>query len=176
MYLSNGLNRFIPFNKWKNRSLSLRWNRRSLLQMITYSSRFLSGHNSDFLVLKQWKSAWNQTMPSLLCLPWNQWLRAAFLFIYFKKAQELRHYPFHHLQISYYTPCLPPQILHNFCFWFLLGNTVVPRKIEDNAFAKFWRAISYFTLCYLCVISAFLSKTCNYLHPFLALFCTHTQF
>ena len=29
-----------------------------------------------------------------------------------------------------------PQILHNDCFQFLLGITVVPREIEDDAYAK----------------------------------------
>ena len=32
----------------------------------------------------------------------------------------------------------PPQILHNCCFQFLLGITVVPREIEDNGYAEFW--------------------------------------
>ena len=31
----------------------------------------------------------------------------------------------------------PPKILHNLCFLFLLGITVVPREIENNAYAKF---------------------------------------
>ena len=31
-----------------------------------------------------------------------------------------------------------PQILHNHCFQFPLGITVIPREIEDNAYAKFW--------------------------------------
>ena len=30
--------------------------------------------------------------------------------------------------------------LHNLCFSFLLGITAVPREIENNAYAKFWRA------------------------------------
>lgn len=29
-----------------------------------------------------------------------------------------------------------PQTLHNDCFQFLLGITVVPREIEDDAYAK----------------------------------------
>ena len=29
-----------------------------------------------------------------------------------------------------------PQILHNLCFLFLLGVTVVPREIADNTYAK----------------------------------------
>ena len=43
-----------------------------------------------------------------------------------------------HLLISYNAPA--PQILHNLCFSFLLGNTSVPREIENNAYAKFWGA------------------------------------
>ena len=31
-----------------------------------------------------------------------------------------------------------PKILHNYCFQFLLGITVVPREIEDNGYVKFW--------------------------------------
>ena len=31
-----------------------------------------------------------------------------------------------------------PIILHNHCFQFLPGITVVPREIEDNGYAKFW--------------------------------------
>ena len=35
-------------------------------------------------------------------------------------------------------PCLPPQILHNHSFQFLLGITVVPREIENNGHAEFF--------------------------------------
>ena len=35
-----------------------------------------------------------------------------------------------------YLPPLP-QILHNLCFQFLLGITVVPREIQDNGYAIF---------------------------------------
>ena len=38
-------------------------------------------------------------------------------------------------------PPPPPQILHNLCFSFLLGITVVQREIENNAYAKFWGQI-----------------------------------
>jgi len=34
----------------------------------------------------------------------------------------------------------PPKILHNLCFPFLLGVTVVPRETEDDTYAKFWGA------------------------------------
>ena len=33
---------------------------------------------------------------------------------------------------------LYPQILHNYCFQFLPGITVVPREIEDNGYVKLW--------------------------------------
>ena len=45
-----------------------------------------------------------------------------------------------HFHISYNAPYLPPKILHNLCFSFLLGITAVPREIENNAYAKFWGA------------------------------------
>ena len=32
----------------------------------------------------------------------------------------------------------PLRILHNQCFQILQGITVVPREIENNAYAKFW--------------------------------------
>ena len=35
---------------------------------------------------------------------------------------------------------LPPQILHNLSFSFLLGITIIQREIENNAYAKFWGA------------------------------------
>ena len=38
----------------------------------------------------------------------------------------------HHFHIDHNAPCLPPRILHNHCFQFLLGITVVPREIQDN--------------------------------------------
>ena len=39
------------------------------------------------------------------------------------------------MQLIYRPP--PPQILHNHCFQFLLGITVVPREIQDNGSAIF---------------------------------------
>ena len=33
-------------------------------------------------------------------------------------------------------PPPPPQILHNHCFQFPLGITVVQREVEDNGYAK----------------------------------------
>ena len=48
--------------------------------------------------------------------------------------------PICHLHISHNAFYLPPQILHNLCFSFLLGITAVPREIENNAYTKFWGA------------------------------------
>ena len=31
-----------------------------------------------------------------------------------------------------------PKILHNYCFWFLLGVKMASREIVKNAYAKFW--------------------------------------
>ena len=46
----------------------------------------------------------------------------------------------YYFHIDRNTPCPPPptKILHNHCFQFLLGVTVVPREIIDNGCAKFW--------------------------------------
>ena len=41
-----------------------------------------------------------------------------------------------HFHISHNAPYLSPKMLHNLCS-FLLGITGVPRKIENNAYAKF---------------------------------------
>ena len=45
-----------------------------------------------------------------------------------------------HSPFSYRPQCslFTPKTLHNYCLQFLLGITVVPRKIEDNCYAKFW--------------------------------------
>ena len=37
-----------------------------------------------------------------------------------------------------YRPPPPSQILHNHCFQFLLGITVLPREIQDNGSANFF--------------------------------------
>ena len=44
----------------------------------------------------------------------------------------------HYFLIDHNAPCLPTKILHNYCFQFLLGITVVPREIQDNGYVKFW--------------------------------------
>ena len=45
-----------------------------------------------------------------------------------------------HFHIPHNTPCLPSKILHNLCFPFLLGITIIPRETEDNANGNFWGA------------------------------------
>ena len=42
------------------------------------------------------------------------------------------------IHIDHNAPCLHPKIIHNHCFQFLLGITVVPREIEGKGYAKFW--------------------------------------
>ena len=42
-----------------------------------------------------------------------------------------------HFHVSHNRPYLPPKILHNLCFSFLLGITAFSRKIENSAYAKF---------------------------------------
>ena len=37
---------------------------------------------------------------------------------------------------SHSTPCLSPNVLHNHCFQFLLGFTILPGELENNANAK----------------------------------------
>ena len=42
----------------------------------------------------------------------------------------------HHFHIDHNVTCLPPKILHNHCFQFLLGITVVPREIVYHGCAQ----------------------------------------
>ena len=51
---------------------------------------------------------------------------------------EMHKRSIRYFQIDHNAPCLPPKILHNYCFQFLQGNTVVPREIEDNGYAFFF--------------------------------------
>ena len=55
--------------------------------------------------------------------------------VFYEKKKAIRH-----SYISHNTPCLPPNILHNLWFSFLLGITAVPTEIENYAYAKFWGA------------------------------------
>ena len=48
---------------------------------------------------------------------------------------EMHKRSIRYFHIDHNAPCLPPKILHNYCFQFLLGNTVVPREIEENGYA-----------------------------------------
>ena len=41
---------------------------------------------------------------------------------------ERNHKVIRHIHISHNEPYLPPKILHNLCFSFLLGITAVPRE------------------------------------------------
>ena len=41
-----------------------------------------------------------------------------------------------YFHIDYNASCLPPKILHNYFFQYLLGITVVPREIEDSGYVK----------------------------------------
>ena len=62
-------------------------------------------------------------------------------------TELLALFSIHYFRIDHNASCLPPppppppapQILHNHCFQFLLGITVVPREIQDNGYAKFGR-------------------------------------
>ena len=42
----------------------------------------------------------------------------------------------HHFHIDHHASCLPPKVLHNHRFQFLLGITVVPREYKENSYAK----------------------------------------
>ena len=62
----------------------------------------------------------------------NQWLNTVNSPLF----QSIPKLPICNLYISHNTPCLPPKTFHNLCFQFLLGITVTPREIKDNAYAK----------------------------------------
>ena len=49
---------------------------------------------------------------------------------------ELGHFCIRHLRVSHNTPCLPPKILLNLCFSFLLGITAVPKEIDNNVYPR----------------------------------------
>ena len=50
---------------------------------------------------------------------------------------EMHKRSIRYFHIDNNAPCLPPKILHNYCFQFLLGNTVVAREIEETGYAFF---------------------------------------
>ena len=43
-----------------------------------------------------------------------------------------------YLHIFHNTPCLPPKILHNLCFSFLLGIEAMSREIKKQCLCKIW--------------------------------------
>ena len=49
-----------------------------------------------------------------------------------------KKWPLRQFRIPHDAPYLPPKILYNLCFSFLLGITAAPREIENNAYAEFW--------------------------------------
>ena len=55
-----------------------------------------------------------------------------------KKNESGKFPPFtiHHFHIDHNAPCLPRGVLHNHCFQYLLGITVVPGQIEDEGYAE----------------------------------------
>ena len=61
--------------------------------------------------------------------------------------------PFHYFHIDHNAPCFvppssTPRILHNHCFQFHLGITVVPKEIHDNDYTKFWEVNKvHYDLC-----------------------------
>ena len=87
---------------------------------------------------KQQQFNWKQEKS--ICSLFNTSLNLMYSYLHknFNGAQ-LSLAPLRHFHISHNVPYLPSpsQILHNLCFSFLLGNTAVPRGIEDNACAKF---------------------------------------
>ena len=58
------------------------------------------------------------------------------IFFVLRRLWVTKVLPICHFHNSHNAPYLPPQILHNLCFPFLLGITAVPREIENNAYAK----------------------------------------
>ena len=58
--------------------------------------------------------------------------------VFTSKRRPLGKERIHHLHISHNMYYLPPKILHNLCFSFLLGITAIPRKKENNAYGNFF--------------------------------------
>ena len=66
-----------------------------------------------------------------------------------------------------------PKILHNDCFQFLLGITVVPRGIQDNGYAKFWGVNKvHYGLCE----NVEFGKLCLKTHQYFIKKCVNTAF
>ena len=68
--------------------------------------------------------------------------------------------------ISHSAPYLPPKILHNLCFSFLLGITAVPREIENNTYVKFWGAnMVHYGKCKSDVLTIFMETIMHLVLP-----------
>ena len=81
-----------------------------------------------------------------------------------KVSKEIWDPSIHHFHIDHNAPCLPPRLLHNHCFQFLLGITVVPREIEDIGYAKFWE-VKRCIMVYVKLVNME-DKTCGISHEF----------
>ena len=71
----------------------------------------------------------------------------------------------HHLYMDHNKSFSRPKILHNHCFQFLPGITVVPKEIEDNGYAEFWglRKVHY------CIIVNVKMVNCHFFYFFCSL-------
>ena len=50
---------------------------------------------------------------------------------------ELRYIPIRHFHNVHNALSLLPKVMRSHCFQFLLGLTIVPREIENNAYVQF---------------------------------------
>ena len=98
-------------------------------------------------ILKTWRATGSMVCRTAL---WDIiWNAIAFKFIHWSfegctgncvAKFDTQNSPIRQLHISHNAPNLPPTILHDLCFPFLLGIKAVPREKENNAYAKFWAA------------------------------------
>ena len=93
--------------------------------------------------LPPWRWGW-RSFPNVFANPLQQWVVYYVMTLYKSNNHHLsnstayngggtsltvRLFLFiHHFHIDHNASCLPPKILHNHCFQFLLGITVVPRE------------------------------------------------
>ena len=102
------------------------------------------GHKKCFWFLSETICVRNKCFPVCPCA--QHLLRTQKMFLIFVRnilcpQQMFPHLRgIHHFHIFHNTPCLPPKIVHKYCFQFLLGWLYVLREIENNAYAKFWGA------------------------------------
>ena len=78
----------------------------------------------------------------------SSWYHVEFFYSFFgrglthndsHKRNESGKFPpstIHHFHIDHNAPCLHRRVLHNHCFQYLLGITVVPGQIEDEGYAE----------------------------------------